>query len=112
MDLRIILDREVDAWSVEDRIRLIEAVWDGLDESPDSIRLSPAQEHDLQKRIEANLANPKAISPWEEVKARLKTSSFSICVRQDLTFRHQARIEACFRRRAPVYRAALFRSTH
>lgn len=74
MDLRTIL-AEVDAWSVEDRIRLIEAVWDGLDDTPETLRLTPAQEQDLKRRIEATCANPKAGSPWEEVKARLKGDS-------------------------------------
>ena len=73
MDLRTIL-AEVDAWSVEDRMRLIEAVWDGLEESPAAIRLTPAHEQDLRKRIEANRDNPKSGSTWEDVKARLKTS--------------------------------------
>ncbi|MBI1321946.1 addiction module protein [bacterium] len=74
MDLRTIL-AEVDAWSVEDRIRLIEAVWDGLDDTPETLRLTPAQEQDLKRRIEATRSNPKAGSPWEEVKARLKGDS-------------------------------------
>ena len=71
MDLRTIL-AEVDAWSVEDRMRLIEAVWDGLEDSPEAIRLTPAQEQDLRRRIESSRSNPQAGSPWEEVKARLK----------------------------------------
>jgi len=73
MDLRIILAK-VDAWSVEDRLRLIEAVWNGFEDSPDAIRLTPAHEQDLRRRIESAGSNPKAGSPWEEVIARLKYS--------------------------------------
>jgi putative addiction module component (TIGR02574 family) len=73
MDLRAIL-AEIDAWSVEDRIRLIEALWNGLDDSPETLRLTPAQEQDLKNRVAASRSNSKAGSPWEEVKTRLMSS--------------------------------------
>lgn len=71
MDMQTIL-AEVDEWPVEDRMRLIEAVWDSLESTPGAARLTPAQEQDLRQRIEESRSNPKAGSPWEEVKARLK----------------------------------------
>ncbi|MFO0959550.1 MAG: addiction module protein [Isosphaeraceae bacterium] len=71
MDLQAVLS-EVHPWSAEDRLRLIEAIWDRLSAAPEAGILTEAQEGDLRRRLEAHRENPKAGSPWEEVKARLQ----------------------------------------
>lgn len=71
MDVSTVM-KEVDNWSVEERLRLIEEVWDSLSARPQEIVLSEAQKQDLQRRLDAYRDNPKAGSPWEEVEARLR----------------------------------------
>ena len=71
MDLQTVLTA-VEAWPAEERLRLIEEVWDSLATAPEAAKLTGAQEQDLQRRLEAYRADPKAGSPWEEVKARLR----------------------------------------
>lgn len=71
MDLQTVLTA-VESWPAEDRLRLIEEVWDGLDSLPEGIGLTEAQKQDLQRRLDAYQDDPKAGSTWEEVKARLQ----------------------------------------
>jgi putative addiction module component (TIGR02574 family) len=71
MDLQAVL-LEVDSWPAEERLRLIEAVWDRLAPASEADTLTEAQEEDLKRRLEAYRDNPRAGSPWEEVKARLQ----------------------------------------
>lgn len=71
MDLRVVLDM-VGTWPAEDRLRLIGAIWEGLEEAPEAIVLTEVQQHDLQRRLDAYRDNPGAGSSWEEVKARLQ----------------------------------------
>jgi putative addiction module component (TIGR02574 family) len=71
MDLQTVLTA-VESWPVEDRLRLIEEVWDSLEAAPEAAALTEAQRLDLQRRLDAYRDNPKAGSPWEEVKARLR----------------------------------------
>lgn len=71
MDLQSVLTA-VESWPVEDRLRLIEEVWESLEAVPEAAALTGPQEQDLQRRLEAYRDHPKAGSPWEEVKARLR----------------------------------------
>ena len=73
MDLNSLI-HEVRNWPVEDRLRLIEEVWDGLAAAPEMNDLTDAQKQDLQRRLDAYRDNPRAGSTWEEVKARLQGS--------------------------------------
>jgi putative addiction module component (TIGR02574 family) len=74
MDFQAVLTA-VDSWPAEDRLRLIEEVWERLAAEPEAVTLTRAQEQDLQRRLDAHRDDPKAGSPWEEVKARLQKST-------------------------------------
>ncbi len=71
MDLRTVLS-EVESWPAEDRLQLIEEVWDSLGASPEATTLTHSQKQDLQRRLDAYRDNPKAGSPWEEIETRLR----------------------------------------
>jgi putative addiction module component (TIGR02574 family) len=73
MDVTEVME-EVGNWPVEERLRLIEEVWDSLSKLPEEIVLSEAHEQDLQRRLDAYRENPKTGSPWEEVEARLRAN--------------------------------------
>ena len=60
----------IDQFSVAERILLVEEIWDSIAAEPEQIPLTEAQKQDLQRRLAAHKANPKAGSSWEEVKAR------------------------------------------
>jgi putative addiction module component (TIGR02574 family) len=69
MDVMTIM-KEVGSWPVEDRMRLIEEVWDSLSDRAGSV-LSEAHQRDLQRRLDAYRDHPKTGSSWDEVKSRL-----------------------------------------
>ncbi len=64
-------DFGIDRLSVADRLALVEEIWDSLEQVP----ITEPQKQDLQRRLAAYEANPKAGSSWEDVKARLQGRS-------------------------------------
>jgi putative addiction module component (TIGR02574 family) len=62
----------IDQLSVAERILLVEEIWDSIAAETKKAPLTEAQKEDLQRRLAAYEANPKAGSTWEEVKARLQ----------------------------------------
>jgi putative addiction module component (TIGR02574 family) len=56
--------------SVDERIRLAEAIWDSIASEPGQPELSEAQQQELERRLAAHTASPEAVAPWEEVKAQ------------------------------------------
>ena len=61
----------LDQLTVDERITLVEELWDSIATYPGAVSLSDAQRQDLQRRLDAHRDNPKAGSPWAKVKARL-----------------------------------------
>jgi putative addiction module component (TIGR02574 family) len=74
MDIMTIMN-EVGGWPVEERLRLIEEVWDSLSGRAGGIVLSDAHKQDLERRLDAYRDDPKTGSPWDEVKSRLRGNS-------------------------------------
>jgi putative addiction module component (TIGR02574 family) len=62
----------IDQLSVAQRLLLVEEIWDSIADEEADVPLTDAQRLDLQRRVAAYEANPKAGSTWEEVKARLR----------------------------------------
>jgi putative addiction module component (TIGR02574 family) len=62
----------IDRMSPDERLKLLEEIWDSLDAEADQAPLTDAQRQDLERRIAAYEANPKAGSSWDDVKARLR----------------------------------------
>ena len=62
----------LDQWSVDDRLRLMEEIWDSL--SGESLGDMPQWHREiLEQRLTEADGNPEARSPWEEVLARLRS---------------------------------------
>jgi putative addiction module component (TIGR02574 family) len=70
MDLQSVLT-VVESWPVEDRLRLVEAVWDGIADQGYEPELTEEMKAELDRRIEELDRNPDVGVPWEEVKARV-----------------------------------------
>ena len=58
--------------STEERLELLEQIWDSLSATPDAIPMTPAQREELDRRLdELDAEGPSGI-PWEEVYRRLR----------------------------------------
>jgi putative addiction module component (TIGR02574 family) len=66
----------IDQLSVEERLALVEALWDSIAESTGELPLTEAQQAELDRRLAEHEAHPDDVVPWEDVKtsieARLK----------------------------------------
>ena len=63
---------EINTLSVEQRLALVEAIWDSIAAEPGQPELTEAQRQELERRLAAHAENPASI-PWEEVKAQALT---------------------------------------
>lgn len=59
----------------EERLRMIEELWDSLSEQPGSVPLTDAQRQELDRRLDdLERSGPTAI-PWEEVLKQIRSRS-------------------------------------
>ncbi len=65
----------IDQLSVAQRILLVEEIWDSIVVDEADFPLTEAQTQDLQRRIAAYEADPKAGSSWEKAKTCLNEKS-------------------------------------
>ncbi len=56
---------------LEERLRLVESIWDSIAQFPEALELTEAQKLELDRRLESYEADPSAGVPWAELKARL-----------------------------------------
>lgn len=56
---------------IAERIRLVEAIWDSIAETPEAVELTDEQKAELDGRLDALAKNPDEGSSWAEVRARL-----------------------------------------
>jgi putative addiction module component (TIGR02574 family) len=69
MDLSATL-AEIATLSVDERIRLVEAIWDTIAIEPGQPQLTEAQRKELERRLVAHIASPNDVVPWDEVKSQ------------------------------------------
>ncbi|MBS4097822.1 MAG: addiction module protein [Sulfuricella sp.] len=56
---------------VQERIRLVELVWDSVAAVPEAVEISPALKAELEARLAEFEANPDAGYSWDQAKSRL-----------------------------------------
>ena len=61
----------IDRLSVEERITLVEEIWDSIALDSAALRLTDAQRAELDRRLAEHEANPDDVVPWEDVKASI-----------------------------------------
>ena len=61
---------------VQERIRLVELIWDSIAAVPEAVSISPEHKVELEERLSAFEANPTEGYSWEQVKSRLKDGSW------------------------------------
>lgn len=58
----------IDRLPVEERLILVEEIWDSIAAESAAVPLADAQRAELQKRMEEDDANPSDVTCWEQVK--------------------------------------------
>jgi len=61
----------IDRLDVEERLALVEELWDSIASDSAAIPLTPEQTQELQRRLSDYEANPQEGVPWPEVKASI-----------------------------------------
>ena len=56
----------------EERLTLVEEIWDSIAAVPEAIQLTDAQRRELEARLAEHRATPDAASPWRGVAARVR----------------------------------------
>ncbi len=56
---------------VAERIRIVEAIWDSIAQTPEAIELTEEQKAELDRRLKALEKNPEEGSSWAEVRSRV-----------------------------------------
>lgn len=62
---------DISAMPLGERISLVEAIWDSIAASPESVGVPEWHKRELQKRLQAYQADPQAGASWDEVRQRL-----------------------------------------
>ncbi len=61
---------------VQERIQLVEVIWESIAAFPHSIEVSPELKTELEERLADFERNPDAGYSWDQVKAHLKSGSW------------------------------------
>jgi putative addiction module component (TIGR02574 family) len=61
---------------VQERIRLVELIWDSVAAVPEAVTISPELKAELEARLAESEANPEAGYSWDQVKSRLNDGSW------------------------------------
>ncbi|MBI1913566.1 MAG: addiction module protein [Planctomycetes bacterium] len=62
----------IDRLSVEDRIALVQEIWDSIAATPEHVPLTEAEKQLLDRRLADLDANPNNVLTWEEIKSRVR----------------------------------------
>jgi putative addiction module component (TIGR02574 family) len=61
----------IDRLGIEERLALVEEIWDSIAADSADVPLTDAQRAELDRRITDYEANPHDVVPWNEVKASI-----------------------------------------
>ena len=65
---------DIDSLDTEQRLRLIERLWDSLSAKPESIPLTEEQKAELDRRLDEIDAGDTEGIPWDEVMKQVENS--------------------------------------
>ncbi len=65
------LTEEAKKLTVEERIQLVEEIWNSIAETNENIELTEAQRRELDRRVKGFSVNPSRGRSWEEIKTEL-----------------------------------------
>jgi putative addiction module component (TIGR02574 family) len=61
---------------VQERIRLVELIWESIAAIPEAVEVTPEVKAELQKRLKEFEANPEAGYSWDQVKSHLRNGTW------------------------------------
>lgn len=61
---------------VQERIRLVELIWESVAAVPEAMEVTPELKAELEVRLKEFEANPETGYSWEQVRARLKDGTW------------------------------------
>lgn len=61
----------IDRLSLDERLTLVEDIWDTIATDSGALPLTDAQRAELDRRLTEHKSNPDDVAPWEEVKASI-----------------------------------------
>lgn len=65
----------IDELNPEERLRMIEELWDSLSGQPERVPLTDAQRQELDRRLDDLERSGPAGIPWEEVLSQIRSGS-------------------------------------
>jgi len=65
-------DLGIDQLNFEDRLALVEEIWDSIASEPANLPISETQKQLIDQRIADLNANPRNVLTWEEIKQHIK----------------------------------------
>ena len=68
------LSEEAKKLPLDERIALVEQIWDSIAEENGCFELTEAQKQELDRRIQSAQQNPQAGRSWEEIKSEFLKS--------------------------------------
>jgi len=63
---------DINKLAPEERLALIGDLWDSLRERPEAVRITPAQQKELDRRLDELDGGTAAVISWDDVKRRLR----------------------------------------
>jgi putative addiction module component (TIGR02574 family) len=64
--------QEIVSLPVNERIQLVEEIWDSIAAVPEAVELTEKQAEEIDRRLEDFRKNPTDIISWETVRERLR----------------------------------------
>lgn len=56
----------------DQRLRIVEAIWDSIAAEPDAVPVTEAQKREIEARLEEYRRDPSIAIPWEAARTRLR----------------------------------------
>ena len=66
--MALLTELHIDRLSVEDRLLLVEEIWDSIAQTPQAGTLTEPQQQELERRLRDHEQNPDDVISWDEVK--------------------------------------------
>jgi putative addiction module component (TIGR02574 family) len=63
---------DITAMTIDERIVLVQAIWDSIAAETDPVHLTEPQKRELDRRIAKLDANPQNVRTWEEIKDHVR----------------------------------------
>ena len=66
--MALLTELYIDRLSVEDRLLLVEEIWDSIAQTEQTVPLTASQQQELELRLREHEQNPDDVVSWEDVK--------------------------------------------